>query len=286
MKNNYLILAILMMYSCLSFGQITTSPITVLADQSATLTFNKTGTGLATYTGVIYAYIGVTVNGVRFQNIKGSPVFTSPLHPQMTQVTASTYSLSITPDLYTYFGVATTNSITEICIVFRSADAASQTIDYFVPVGAFQYTLSSPLLNSNNIITSGSNVAINATNTNGSASYNLFANGVSINTATTASYSYTDSNVTVNKNYELRITQGVTTFSAKFSVVINPGTNSAALPVGLTDGINYNASDPTKATLVLNAPTKSFIYVAGNFNNWQPSLAYAMKKDTASQTQY
>ncbi len=272
-----------MLCSYLSFGQVTTIPTTVLADQAATITFNKTGTELAPYTGIIYAYIGVTVNGVRFQNIKGSPVFTSPLHPQLTQVTASTYSLTISPDLYTYFGVPTNSSITEICVVFRSADAALQSRpDIFIPVGAFQYNLTAPLLNSSNIITSGSNFAITANNTNGSASYNLFANGVSINTATTASYSFTDPNVTVNKNYELRITQGTTTFSAKFSVVINPGTNSAAMPVGLKDGINYNASDPTKATLVLNAPTKSFIYVAGNFNNWQPGTTYAMKKDTAA----
>ena len=113
MKKKCFILVFLMLCTCFSFGQITTSPSTVLADQAATITFNKTGTGLAAYTGIIYAYIGVTVNGVRFQNIKGSPVFTSPLHPQMTQVSSSTYSLSITPDLYTYFGVATTNSITE-----------------------------------------------------------------------------------------------------------------------------------------------------------------------------
>ena len=268
-----------------SFGQITTSPATVLADQAATLTFNKTGTGLAAYTGVIYAYIGVTVNGVRFQNIKGSPVFTSPLHPQMTQVTTSTYSLSITPDLYTYFGVANTNSITEICVVFRSADAASQTIDYFVPVGAFQYTLSAPLLNSSNIITSGTNVAITANNTNGTATYELFVNGstTATNTQTTASYSYTDTSVTINKNYVLKITQGITSFFAKFSVVIN-GTPvvSAALPAGMVDGINYNTSDPTKATLVLNVPLKSFVYVAGSFNNWQPTSAYAMKKDNTS----
>ena len=274
-----------MLCTCFSFGQITTSPSTVLADQAATITFNKTGTGLAAYTGIIYAYIGVTVNGVRFQNIKGSPVFTSPLHPQMTQVTSSTYSLSITPDLYTYFGVATTNSITEICVVFRSADAASQTIDYFVPVGAFQYTLSAPLLNSSNIITSGTNVAITANNTNGTATYELFVNGstTATNTQTTASYSYTDTSVTINKNYVLKITQGITSFFAKFSVVIN-GTPvvSAALPAGMVDGINYNTSDPTKATLVLNVPLKSFVYVAGSFNNWQPTSAYAMKKDNTS----
>ncbi|MDN3678095.1 alpha-amylase family glycosyl hydrolase [Flavobacterium paronense] len=284
MKKNYLALLILMMLTHLSFGQVTTSPTTVLADQAATITFNKTGTGLAAYTGIIYAYIGVTVNGVRFQNIKGSSVFNSPLQPQMTQVgTTSNYTLSISPDLYTYFGVSASNSITEICLVLRSADATLQTSpDIFIPVGAFQYTLSTPLLNSSTIIASNSSVTVTATNTNGAASYTLFANGVSINTATTASYSYTDTGVTVNKNYELRITQGVTTFNPKFSVIINPGTTSAAIPTGLTDGINYNPTDPTKATLVLNAPTKSFIYVAGSFNNWQPGAAYAMKKDTAS----
>ncbi|WP_445453790.1 alpha-amylase family glycosyl hydrolase [Flavobacterium sp. 25HG05S-40] len=284
MKKNYFIMALLMMFSHLSFGQVTTSPTTVLADQSATLTFNKTGTELASYTGIIYAYIGVTVNGVRFQNIKGSPSFTSPLHPQMTQVgSSSNYTLTIAPDLYTYFGVSTSSSITEICVVFRSADATLQSRpDYFVPVGAFQYTLTAPVLNSSNIIASGSNVAVTANNTNGAASYTLFANGVSINTATTASYSYTDSNVTVNKNYELRITQGTTTFTARFAVVINPGTNSAAMPSGLIDGINYNPTDPTKATLVVNAPTKSFVYVAGSFNNWQPNATYAMKRDSAS----
>ncbi len=284
MKKKYVILLFLIFWSILSIGQITTTPSPVIADQAATITFNKTGTGLAAYNGTIYAYIGVTVNGVRFQNIKGSPIFTSPLHPQMTQVTSNTYSLSISPNLYTYFGVPTNSSITEICVVFRSEDAASQTIDYFVPVGAFQYNLTAPVLNSNNIISSSSNFAITANNTNGSATYELFVNGgtTPVNTAITASYSYTDTNVTVNKNYVLKITQGITSFFAKFSAIINPGTISAALPAGLVDGINYNVSDPTKATLVLNVPFKSFVYVAGSFNNWQPTAAYAMKKDNAS----
>ena len=142
----------LLLFTHLFFGQITTSPTTVLAEQPVTITFNKTGTELAPYTGIIYAYIGVTVNGVRFQNIKGSSDFTSPLHPQMTQVgTSSNYTLTISPDLYTYFGVPTNSSITEICVVFRSADASLQSRpDYFVPVGAFQYNLTTPALNSNN----------------------------------------------------------------------------------------------------------------------------------------
>ena len=279
MKKNYLIVLILMLFAHLSFGQVTSSPSPVLADQAATITFNKTGTGLAAYTGIIYAYIGVTVNGVAFQNIKGSPNFVSPLHPQLTQVgTSSNYTLTITPDLYTYFGVPTNSSITQICVVFRSADGALQSRpDYFIPVGAFQYTLTAPALNSYNFLASNSSLVVTANNTNGSATYNLIANGVSINTQTTANYSFTHTSITTNQVYSLQITQGNTTFTAKFNVIITPTTVTQAVPTGMVDGINYN-DDQTKATLVLNAPLKDFVYLAGSFNNWQPGAAYAMKK--------
>jgi glycosidase len=286
MKKNIFTIVLLVVFSYLSFGQVTTSPARALADQAVTITFDKTGTELAPYTGIIYAYIGVTVNGVRFQNIKGSTDFVSPLHPQLTRVgTSSNYTLTISPNLYTYFGVPTTSSITEINVVFRSDSGALQSRpDYNILVGAFQYTLTAPAFNSNNILASGSSLTITANNTNGNATYQLFVNGstTALNSQITATYSFIDTGITVNKNYELRITQGNTTFSARFSVIINPGSVTGAMPVGLVDGINYNTSDPTKATLVLNAPFKSFVYVAGSFNNWQPTAAFAMKRDTAA----
>ena len=264
-------------------AQITTSPSPIIAEQACTITFNRTGTPLANYTGVIYAYIGVTVNGQQWQNIKGGSTWGSNTQPTLTQVGSTTsYTLNITPDLFQYFGVPTNSSITQVCIIFRSADASLQTADTFLPVGAFQYTLSSPLLNSTNIQASGSSMLVNANNTNGVATYDLFANGININSQSTSNYSFTDANLTINKNYVLRITQGVTSFSARFSVIINPGSTSAAMPAGLVDGINYNAADPTRATLVLNAPNKDFVYVAGSFNNWQPGVAAAMIRDSNS----
>jgi len=280
MKKKYIVSFIILLSSYLSFAQITTVPSPVLADQSAVITFNKTGSPLAAYTGTIYAYVGVTVNGVQWQNIKGSPVWGNNVQPVMTQVgTSSSYTLTISPDLYTYFGVSTSNSITQICIIFRSSDATIQTEDRFIAVGAFQYTLTSPALNSFNFLTSGGNLTIAANNTNGPATYTLIANGTTINTQTTANYSFVHTNITTNQVYSLQITQGITTFTAKFTAIINPGTITQTVPAGIVDGINYNPSDPTKATLLLSAPFKDFIYVAGSFNNWQPTAAYAMKKD-------
>jgi hypothetical protein len=49
------------------------------------------------------------------------------------------------------------------------------------------------------------------------------------------------------------------------------------MPAGLVDGINYNTADATRATVVLDAPLK-ILYIAGSFNNWQPTNSYAMKR--------
>ncbi|UTN05699.1 alpha-amylase family glycosyl hydrolase [Flavobacterium bizetiae] len=191
-----------------------------------------------------------------------------------------TYTKTFTPSVY-----FNRNGIGRIGFLVKAKDGtgSKQSQDILVEVGSFQVSLTSPVENSASIIASGSNFNIAATNTNGAASYSLKANGTVINTNTsTASYSYSHIGVTNNQSYELTVTQAGTTIVKKFSVIVNPNTVSQAMPAGLIDGINYNSADATKATLVLDAPFKDFVYVAGSFNNWQPSSAYAMKKDPVS----
>lgn len=271
-----------LLLSTFGFAQFTTTPSPGIATGVVTLNFNKSGTPLASYSGTIYAHIGLTVNGVRWQKVIGAWGNNS-VQPALTLVSGTTYKLDLTPNLYTYFGVPTSSSITEICVVLRNDTGNMQTADTFFNVGAFQANLTSPIENSTAIINSGANLTISASNTGGNASYNLKSNGSSINTNfSTSNYSFNHNNITSNQNYVLEITQGSTSISKRFSVVVNPGAVSAAMPAGLLDGINYNSSDATKATLVLDAPLKDFIYVAGSFNDWQPSAAYSMKKDPAT----
>ncbi|REG96186.1 alpha-amylase family glycosyl hydrolase [Flavobacterium aquicola] len=191
-----------------------------------------------------------------------------------------TYTKTLIPT--TYYNTTNIGKI-GFLIKAKNGNGDKKSQDIRAEVGSFQVNLTSPAQNSTTILSSGSNLSITATNTNGVASYNLKSNGISINTnPSTASYSYNHINISSNQNYELEVTQGVTTIVKKFTAVVNPNTVTETIPAGLADGINYNPTDATKATLVLDAPLKDFVYVAGSFNNWQPSNAYAMKKDATS----
>ncbi|HSN48351.1 MAG TPA: hypothetical protein VLR29_06280, partial [Flavobacterium sp.] len=193
---------------------------------------------------------------------------------------ADTYTKTITPTAY-----YNTTGIGKIGFLIKAKDGTGdkKSQDILVEVGLFSVNLTAPLQNSTSIIASGASMSIAANNTNGPATYNLKANGVSINTnPSTSSYSFNHANITANQNYELDVTQGAITITKKFSAIVNPTTVSEIIPTGLVDGINYNAGDATKTTLVLDAPGKDFIYVAGSFNNWQPGTTYAMKKDATA----
>jgi 1,4-alpha-glucan branching enzyme len=206
----------------------------------------------------------------------------------MTNNGNGTWSITLTPSVY--FGLNATQqaNATKLGMVFRNANG-SQTLklpptcgDFIFNVGTFQVNLTAPLNNSSTIINSGGNLNITATNTGGTANYNLKANGISINTSSTSSYAFNHTNITANTSYELEVTSGGSTITRRFSVVVIPTVISQAIPAGLENGINYNTSDNTKATLVLDAPLKDFVYVAGSFNNWNPTSSYAMKKDPTS----
>lgn len=248
---------------------------------SATLLFNKSGTPLAGYTGVIYAHIGVTLNGAPWQGVIGSWGNNS-LQPSLTLVSGTTYKLDLTPTIQSFFGISS-GTISKINVVLRGSTGSPQTTDLEINVGAFQVNLTAPLNDSTTILNSGAALTVAANNTNGTANYVLKGNGTTLNTATgVATYSYTHINITTNQYYALEVTQGAITTTKNFRVLVNPNTTSLAMPAGLVNGINYNTSDNTKATLVLDAPLKDFVYVAGSFNNWNPSSSYAMKKDPSS----
>ncbi len=62
-----------------------------------------------------------------------------------------------------------------------------------------------------------------------------------------------------------------------FNVNLTDAVSILPLPAGLKKGINYHA-DQTKVTLVLEAPGKDFVYVGGDFTNWEVDADFLMNK--------
>jgi len=204
---------------------------------------------------------------------------------EMTDNGDGTWSITITPE--TYFGLNATEAAnaTQIGAVFRNENGTQEfkdnsCSDFFFDIGEFQLTLTSPTENTT-LLNSGESLTITATATL-SASFVLKANGSTINSSNgTTSYSFNHTNITENTSYVLEATNGGETISESFEVIITPTVTEQPVPNGMKDGINLNANDNTKATLVIYAPGKGFVHVIGDFNNWQIENSYLLKKDSA-----
>lgn len=286
MKKISILITLLLTAFCFAQQQTVTytvSPSTFEETDNITLTFNGSSINEATW-GVSgnALYLWSWSFDVNNQNIMDCPTngtwtSSSETNRLVYNPGSDTYSISFVPTtFYQRTGIGRIGFL----IKAKNGTGDKKSQDILVNVGSFQVTLSTPQQNSTTILTSGGNLNISATNTGGNASYNLKANNVSINTnGSTSSYSFTHTNITSNQNYNLEVTQSGTTITKNFAVIVNPGTVTQSLPSGMVDGINYNSSDNTKATLVVDAPNKDFVYIAGSFNNWQPNASYAMKKD-------
>ncbi|WP_027136696.1 alpha-amylase family glycosyl hydrolase [Gaetbulibacter saemankumensis] len=194
-----------------------------------------------------------------------------------------TYAIRFVPSVF----YSRTN-IGQIGFLVKAKDGSNlkQSEDYLEDVGLFQITLTQPT-KTTSIITMGSNFNVAASNTGGTANYILKANETIIDSQSNISnYSFTDTSVSENKNYTLEVTVLGETKTKTFSVLVDPETSYEIMPQSYLDGINYDDNDPTKATLVLYAPGKDFVYVAGSFNNWQPDTSYAMKRDPSRNNKF
>lgn len=281
------LLILLFVCSAISYAQLSwQGGATPEEINSATILFDKTGTNLESYSGTIYAHTGITIDdNTPWQNVRGSWGNNST-QPALQLVSGNIYKLDLTPSIKEYYAYTGSGAITSINIVLRSTDGSQQTSDLEISIGAFQVTLTNPAVNSTSILNSGSNLSITASNTGGNANYVLSANGSVLNTQNNiSSYTFTHTNITQNQNYQLAVTLLGTGIKTKsFDVIIDPITTSTIMPVSYQDGITY-LSD-SEAVLVLYAPGKDFVYVAGSFNNWQPTTAYAMKRDPTRNSKF
>ena len=286
MKKYYFIL-LFFVANLLTAQVVTTNPPLPTASDEITIFFHASeGTGgLADYTGDIYAHIGLVTeessSGSDWKYVK-SDWGVNIDACKLTRISANEYSLVLSPDLHTYFGCPTTEKINQIALVFRSSDNSKEGKDtggkdIFVDV--YEAGLNVSFSETKEYILENPNEAISFTsNSSIDADIEILVDGVAKKTANGVNeLSYTHTFTTAG-DYWVVVNASTSTQQASDSlfVCILGTPETASLPSGVEDGINYNGNE---VTLVLLAPNKSTVLLLGDFNDWLPSNDYLLKKD-------
>jgi hypothetical protein len=154
-----------------------------------------------------------------------------------------------------------------------------QTTDDIIPIG-FQIQLLSPTINPA-FVAKGGSLNVQASSPI-AAKFVMSINGKKFDSVASATnYSPTVIGNDSLNYYDVQITGYAISASSTVSFRFQIQSNSPSLvrPAGIIDGINYNPSDQTKATLCFWAPGKSSVYAFGDFTDWNIDPKYLMNKD-------
>jgi glycosidase len=269
------------------FAQVSTSPALPNDTKAVTITFDATqGTaGLKDYTGDVYAHTGVITNkstsASDWKYVVAGWTVNVP-KAKLTRISANIYTLSITPDIRSFYGVPSGETIQQMAFVFRSADQTKEgkaTGGKDILVNVFPEGLNVSITSPSkiNLFERNQPFTFSAT-TSTTADLKIYQNNQEIGAQTGTSISK-NMILPVAGNYWLKVsvTQNTTVKLDSVYVCIRATTPLESRPAGLQTGINY--TDDQSATLMIYAPYKNYIFVTGDFSSWMPENAYQMKKD-------
>lgn len=267
-----LILFLLTAAGSIVFSQaIVTDPVFPTENDSISITFNvkeMSNTELLGYNGTVYIHTGVYTNldGSTWQHVIGS-WGNNPTQPSLTRIDTDLYSITISNPRDFYNITSSSEHITFLNFVLRSSDASKKSEDLFLEI--FEQGLNVKILEPKNLPIyplSGENIDIVAV-TNGADSLSLLLNDELITTTQLDTLKATITANGTGRQWLKFIAVGnenILTDSIHFFIRDNLAVEDP--PSGIEPGINY--IDDNTVTLALFAPNKEFIYLIGDFNNW------------------
>lgn len=288
--------AFLLTVVTLSAQLVTSDPFYFTPEDSVVVTFDASlgNQGLMGFSGNVYAHTGVLLeSSTAPSDWYAAPTWgNNAARYKMTRVGTDLYELVITPSVIQYYLNALTDKpitasdvITDLAFVFRSESQVgggyleAKTADggdIFLPL--YQgVDITSPTLQPY-FAELNEEIQVQATSAEGTDSLVLFVNGSRLEGFTGTSLDY---NLTVTQE-EKGIVKVVAynasgAFSAdSFYYIVNKDVIVEDYPANYKEGINY--WDDNNASLVFTAPNKGFIYVIGDFNNWEAGYDFFMKK--------
>lgn len=239
---------------------------------------------LHNFTGDLYAHTGVFIRGTTgWQNVVGTWGINST-QPKLVYLGSYRYELDISPDIKSFYSLASSDIVTKICLVFRNAGATQQTSpDIFLDVFPAGLNVTFSLPSKSSFVTEiYRNIYIKAEGTLAD-SVSLYINNKFIKSGTTPDL-VTDTILPVEygENRVKVIAWDKPAFAAdSFFYYVRKPIITEAMPAELKDGINYTSS--TSVTLVLHAPYKNYVFATGDFTSWLACEKGYMKRTPDSE---
>lgn len=274
----------LLLFVFVASAQITTTPEYPTDIDEITLIFDATGTPLEGYNGQMYAHTGVgTVDGGNWQHVIESWGDNST-QPELTNLGNNKWELLITPSIREFYSVGASEEVINLSFVFRSADKTIQTSDLFIDIFSSELgiVITFPPVSDpyplraleNNVYT------IQATSPKADSMF-LYINSELVykTDQVELEYELLIENLVGYWNEvpaEIMAKNETGSVTETFSYIVLPKPTAEELPAGVNDGINY--IDNSTVILSLYAPEKEYVFVIGQFNNWQENADTYMKR--------
>lgn len=291
-------------------GKVTVSPAKPTRTEAVTITLDATGTALAGFSSV-YFHSGVG------SDKPGSTGFSHSVGNwgkddgvgKMTNIGTNLWQITL-PSIDTYYSLTNNDDAFALNFLFRSVDGTAKEdfngANYHAEIDpGFYFLVNSPTY-SPYMVQTNMSFNIQATS-NYNSDWQLIetdANGNQLSVINSQSalgsyaFSTSVSDLAIHY-YTLKATYGGVTKEKTFLIKGYDAPVVATMPSGAKQGANYNFPNTGEVTFVLQTPTtttydfsdcgggifnsttaeKKIIYLIGDFNNWQISEDFKLKKD-------
>jgi 1,4-alpha-glucan branching enzyme len=267
---------------------VTLTPAFATQDDTITITYDATlGTAGLIGVSTVYAHTGLITDKSTAPNdwkfVQGN-WGTDDAKVRMTNIGNNKHTLRY--HIKTFYGLPSNETALKLAFVFRNVDGSKEGkgvggTDIFVNLsqGGFRVKFDQP--SSPQVITVTDTLIISAS-VSAVSQMNLYKNGVLYQNKTNDSLlTVGTSGATLGVGKHRFVIEAINGADSSYDttyVVVRPSAPSIMVPPStVKDGINY-INDST-VILQLFAPGKSFVYVLGDFNNWEFDPAYYMYRD-------
>lgn len=289
------LILVLFFFSATARAQVvTTDPAFPTIDQPVTVYFDATqgSGGLAGFTGDVYAHTGVITNlsddPSDWKHVKTNWGQNTP-ETKLERIEADLYSFHI-DDIRAYYEVPASEEILQLAFVFRSADASREgkdtgNQDIFVDLhdGGLNVRFLEPVFDPLyppifDQDTTMSVIAV-AVGGEGAREMSLYLNDALVSSSTSDTIRFDLSLDAPGKRWDL-VAEVVDATDAEAAdsqyVVRNPDPIAQPRPEGVIDGVTPDPSG--SASFSLYAPGKEYVYLIGDFTDWEVDPAYFMSR--------